>query len=490
VLTLRNRLVRWIGVGLAAVCAGPAAAHASTATTSVPASGYDIRDDIAGPVLAGDRVVFAFGDESGTWTVDGWRAGTALQTIAVSPLPTERGYDGDVHVLRLYGEPDRLTWYDGVDAVDSGRYQEEHPTRAQVTTGPPGGPFVTQPLCVDGSSPSCGCNATPFMGGGAQTAVVGGTLLVGACTHPRWRAYDLRDPARPSTAVPADAPSAPVVGVRAENGVWAFSTANEIVVDDAATGATVARHALAGPIRGVGVDADGTVVTRVPRAADRYDDLQVQRPRDAAPVGLPLPGGLMEDWMPLAVAGHRVATFARFGGELRLVVLSIDGAGPPAVIARFPDAGPTDTGYSPFGVAMAGSRVMWLQRACGRVIVGSADDDAPGTAAVGPQCPYPDLLGTTLHFHGARHLVAVVRCPRGCRGTAELKDGRRTIARRPYRYAASSQPRRLRLLLSPRDRRRYARSRREFSLVFVGAAGPMRSVVHVAPATQPVRGSR
>src|SRR4051794_17889395 len=103
---------RLVLILLALVATAAAPARAAEVSRPLPAGATASDPHAVGPVLAGDRVVWAVGTYGGDRTIRAWRPGAAPETLAVSRVPSD-GQDY-AHGVSLFGSPTRLVWLDTV----------------------------------------------------------------------------------------------------------------------------------------------------------------------------------------------------------------------------------------------------------------------------------------------------------------------------------------------------------------------------------------
>jgi hypothetical protein len=479
-MTVGGRM-RVLLVMLVVLCVAPAGADAGQIarleTSLVAASGKDTFAPgtlAAGPVLAGDRVVWAQVGADQAFTIrSATVAGVRPQTVATLPLPAQRGFDGDSHQLALFGAPDRLAWFEGVESYDDAKYQQSTAVVKRFVAGPPGGPFATVAGCdAPGSCRAPACYGSGGYGDRPWAALTGGALLVATWCKPDDQ-LDLVDDPRPRTlwhVDPGGGVAAPLAQVDAEP----LAAAGGLVAVRASDGTVTLRSTADGHVgatlpsldapqsgRGASLQTDGTLAVRryLPGAG---------RP---APVDLRVPGDprvhaldvhAIDDHVELA-DDRLLLVRALHDGARELGVARLDGAGPfEPLLHLVPSRDREHRGAELRGFAREGDHVAWIVSLCEQLLVGRATlEDAP--VSYSPQvCAAPRIVtGGPLRVHRDGRLRVAITCGRACAGTVRLwrSTGPQPVLGR-FHLAGSTEARHVLVRVPDSVRRQVARAGR------------------------------
>jgi hypothetical protein len=400
-------------VVLAGTAATGGGARASVlASWDVPASDFVPSEgvNVVGPVLAGDRVVWARGSLFGTWTLTAAPGGT----LARLPMPdgTAKGTSA-FHRLTLAGSPTRLALLE--QREDPGtKYDPSRVRYGRVAAGPAGGVPATV----------AECRADTEISGLTHVGLAGDVLAFDdACASGEVHATDL---------VSGTAWTRP--GTLAYGGTAAGQT---VVVGgapyDAASGAPRPPYpALASSEDQVidqGVQDDGTQVALVQHPTGPAT-VVLRTPAAAAAAAVPLDRPLVGatntldpgigPWVRIAGGRLAVRVAGGAGGQL-LAVAGPDGTTTPVVAfghatAIHPEATPMSWSYD-------GTRIAWAALQCDRITVGVSAVDGPVEAVPQAVCARPRVISRVARISRSRRFALRMTCGAPCRGKLVLDFG-------------------------------------------------------------------
>jgi len=439
--------------------------------------------DFVGPVLAADRVVWGRGSNSGAWTVAAATPGAPMAaptTLVTLPLVGAPGGQGDYHALRLFGSPTRLALFDGIEAVDDGKYQQSHPVRTRILAGPVGGPFAALLDCGPSGAPECpqACLPSGFYGG-SLIALAGDALLYDdPCTpDPAPAAATAPPGALQRTDLAAAPPATTTLPIHLrQTGVLAIAgelaavnhpdgSLSAIRLADASeVGAYPPPAATPGgqtQLLGTGMQPDGKLVgvrqTYVPPRTE-VERVQWRAPGDPAVHELPLALVSSQtqafDGGPyVAIAGDRILARTRAADGAEQYVVS-DLAGHATPLVRFGPDRATRPAARPLGFAFDGTRLAWAAIQCERVTVGLARvGDAPATVAHAV-CARPRVVSKSARLDRAGRFRVGITCREGCRGKLYVRLLRGGLATARFGLKPSLAVRHVGLRLKAAARRR------------------------------------
>jgi hypothetical protein len=372
---------------------------------------------VVGPVLAGDRVVWARGDLYRSWTIEAAPGGV------VAPLGLQGrkpGPDGTYHVLALAGSPTRLAYLEQFE--DPG--DKAFPTTVasgRVAAGAPDAEPRTVVACHDVGAVD---------GLDDQVGLAGDVLAFDdPCGGPGMHALDLGSGA--SWSAPGGL----------NGGLWTAgrSIALGTTLHDAATGAVRGTYPpLAGDpgIRDAAVQDDGTEAIETYKYPRR---LLVRAPGDAAPRVVPLDRpfvgahGNDVDLAPsVRIAGGRIAVRVRAAdGAQQLALTGVDGRTRPVVDFGRPTA--ARPAAEPLWWSYDGTRIAWASRSCARISIGVTTIRAGAAPERVPRsvCPYARVVSRTARVDRHGRFALRVVCGAPCRDVLHLSYGGD-----PYRHNA------------------------------------------------------
>lgn len=401
-------------------------------------TGFGAGHLVAGPVLAGDRVVWAQEGASNSIVLRAMPvAGGAVKTLTTLPALAAR----DRHLLfSLSASPTRLAWFEG---QDDGRARNPTPLQGRVVAGPVDGPFRTVGGC-DRFGPACpaaeSCSAAdcpPPQGciGTGATAnsprpylqltgdVVTFTDACGADGRPA--AGLVRVVHRVDLAADPPATSTPLPAVTQAGALgpdlvadWSIGAPAVLrrVSDGASLGATPEQPT---SVSVTAIQADGKFAGYMYNIGDLKEGIVWGAPGDPVAHPLPFRGTAPYDGI-VAFAGDRVLVRPPEANP-GLVLADLSGASAPVVrLGRA--TGPEHLAGVVAGASFDGTRVLWAVTSCEHTAIGiSAVGDAP--VDVAPRaCDTPRIApGARLHADRRGRIGVPVVCGRTCAGTLVVR---------------------------------------------------------------------
>ncbi|WP_445150296.1 hypothetical protein [Baekduia sp. Peel2402] len=366
---------------------------------------------VVGPVLAGDRVVWARGSSWGAWTIESAPGGRIAR---LGPQGHDLGEWREWHALTLAGSPTRLAYLEQFSKTGD-KYTPSRLLSGRVAAGAPGA--VPQTVVA--------CHADVEQTASQSLSLAGDVLLYNdPCGGPVTHAQDLVTGASWSAETHAGLSG----GAWTAGGVLA---ARETLYD-AATGAVRGTYPPLGGERYVidgAVQDDGTEILEVQnRTYPRT--VVVRAPGDVAarvvPTDLPLVGvdGDDNDHAPaVRIVGGRIAVRVRApNGAQQIAVGGLDGHLTPVV--DFGRETLVRPAADPQWWSFDGTRIAWASQQCERVTIGVTEVGA-GTAAAPeavPQkvCARPRLLSKSARVDAHGRFTLRVACGAPCRDVLHL----------------------------------------------------------------------
>ena len=367
---------------------------------------------VVGPVLAGDRVVWARGSSWGSWTIESAPGGVVARLGA-------QGHDlgewRDWHRLSLAGSPTALAYLEQF-ARGGDKYTPSRVRSGRVAAG-----------AADAAPQTVvACRADVELTTSQSVGLAGDVLVYDdPCAAPMMHARDLKTGA----AWSAQAGAGLSGGAWTAGGVLARET-----LYDAATGAVRGTYPPLGPDRHAvdgAVQDDGTEVLEVQNRT-RPRTVEVRAPGDAAarvvPTDLPLVGvnGEDNDHAPaVGIVGGRIAMRARAAdGAQQIAIGGLGGHLTPVVdfgreTALRPAADPQWWSFD-------GTRIAWASQQCERVTIGVTTVAAGAAPEAVPQkvCARPRLLSRSARVDARGRFTLRVACGAPCRDVLRLDYGR------------------------------------------------------------------
>jgi hypothetical protein len=419
-----------------AVAALTLAAASSACAASVTELGPVDPDGLAGPRLAGERVVWATGDHDGAWTVFSSTPGGTPATLATSPAPP-RGRDGASHRIEVFASPDAVAYTDNADILYDTKYNEDDVTWRRLVARLGDQPFATLQGCDTVACYPC----RPWL------AAIDGTRVaqLEACSgSPHVVVRDLARPGHETELLvdPYPVNNTPrqlaLAGDRvawSEPGDTVGADRPTITVADLQTGEH--RVAWTGP-------HDGAVL-----AFDLRDD--------GALAAVVQPTSSVEDddrrliWIDPRGTGHLLANRVRDSDRIRFVgdrIAAVLGSGKLSLVGldgSVQPIAPLDTAYPADSLDYDGTRVTWSSRRCGFETIHVAvvtEITAPEPTQRTPRCPAPHVASTalTVHRHNGRLRVRIA-CLHRCSGQISIAlGGLAGTARASFGYPGRARP--------------------------------------------------
>jgi len=389
-----------------ALCGAPAHA-ASTPLLAEP---------VAGPVFAGDAVLFGARDPRNALEIRAWTAGQDPRALA--GFPARAADDWSSEALELAGSSTRLAYSLAITAPSGeGATQTSFvaasapltssasPLEALVTCGPDLA-TVRRPIAVSEDAVAYAPGACRAFEDGTTPEVVVRDLAPGA--------------ADPTLTIKLGAQES-VQALALAGRYVAWATVRTVVVYDRVARREVYRVGgqLSTPSPELGLQPDGTVATAaLVSSSPAGGDLScVVRWASPTSPTWHVAATARSCGTTLALAGDRIA-FLRYGGRLlssgaELVLVGL--AGSERTVARF-SAGHPLAG----AIAFDGARVAWARVDCGSVTLQVEDVADPPAGAVTSRCGAPRVAPRSLRLRPDGSVALTLSCAGGCNGQVIL----------------------------------------------------------------------